>query len=66
MAQVHISNAQKVADQELEDKLGVSALHEAKRATDDEHAQTLRDALRQNRKAVMWSVLISLSIVMEG
>lgn len=63
---VQISTAQKVADRDLEDKLGVSALSEAKQATDDEHAQTLFQALRENRMAVMWSVLISMTIIMEG
>ncbi|ORY68174.1 sugar transporter-like protein [Pseudomassariella vexata] len=65
-SEVQISNVQKVADKELEEKLGVSAILEAKQATEDEHAQTLGQALRENRKAVMWSILISMSIVMEG
>lgn len=63
---VQITTAQKVADRELEDRLGVSALSEAKQATDDEHAQTLLQALRENRKAVIWSILISMTIIMEG
>ncbi|KAI1163066.1 general substrate transporter [Nemania serpens] len=63
---VQITTAQKVADRELEDKLGASALSEAKQATDDEHAQTLFQALKENRMAVMWSVLISMTIIMEG
>lgn len=60
------TNAQKEADRHLEEKLGQDALFEAKQATDDEHAQTLWQALRENRKAVMWSVLISMTIIMEG
>ncbi|KAJ8120235.1 hypothetical protein ONZ43_g3004 [Nemania bipapillata] len=60
------TTAQKVADRELEEKLGQSALFEAKQATDDEHAQTVFQALRENRKAVMWSALISMTIIMEG
>lgn len=63
---IQTSRVQKLADQELEEKLGLSAIHEAKNATDEEHAQTLRQALRENRKAVFWSVLISMSIIMEG
>jgi SP family general alpha glucoside:H+ symporter-like MFS transporter len=60
------SKVQKVADRELEEKLGFEAISEAKQATDEEHAQTLMQALRENRPAVMWSVLISMTIIMEG
>lgn len=63
---VYVSGAQKAADHELEEKLGYTAVFEAKQATNDEHAQTLSQAFNQNRPAVLWSVLISLSIVMEG
>lgn len=63
---VYVSGAQKAADHELEEKLGHTAVFDAKQATDEEHAQTLRQAFSQNRRAVFWSVLISLSIVMEG
>ncbi|KAI0970733.1 general substrate transporter [Xylaria arbuscula] len=59
-------DVQKVADRDLEEKLGQDALLEAKQATDDEHAQTLWQALRENRRAVMWSGLISMTIIMEG
>ncbi|KAG2414774.1 hypothetical protein HFD88_005962 [Aspergillus terreus] len=57
---------EKLAAHHVQDTLGVGAVIEAKQATDEEHAQTLWQALRANRKAVAWSVLISLSIVMEG
>ncbi|KAJ5183939.1 hypothetical protein N7492_001555 [Penicillium capsulatum] len=57
---------EKSAANHVEDTLGHDAIVEAKQATDDEHAQTLWQGLRENRKAVMWSVLVSLSIVMEG
>lgn len=63
---VYVSGAQKAADHELEEKLGQTAIFEAKQATEDEHAQTLVQAFSQNRRAVLWSVMISLSIVMEG
>jgi MFS transporter, SP family, general alpha glucoside:H+ symporter len=63
---VQTTTAQKVADRDLEEKLGHNALFEAKQATDDEHIQTPLQALRENRKAVMWSVLISMTIIMEG
>lgn len=61
-----VTAAQKVADQELEEKLGHSAIFEAKQATEDEHAQGLFQALRENRKAALWSIAISMSIIMEG
>lgn len=57
---------EKTAAHHVEDTLGVGAVIEAKQATDEEHAQTLWQGLRENRKAVAWSVLISMSIIMEG
>lgn len=57
---------EKSAAHHVEDTLGLGAIVEAKHATDEEHAQTLWKALRDNRKAVAWSVLISMSIMMEG
>lgn len=63
---VQVSSAQKAADHELEEKLGLSAIHEAKLATEAEHAQTLWQGLSENRKAVFWSVMISMAIIMEG
>lgn len=57
---------EKSAAHHLEDTLGVGAVLEAKHATDEEHEQTLWQALRANRKAVTWSVLISMTIIMEG
>jgi SP family general alpha glucoside:H+ symporter-like MFS transporter len=63
---VQVSGVQKLADKELEEKLGHNAIFEAKQATDEEHTQTLMQALKENRLAVMWSTLISLTIIMEG
>ncbi|KAJ5937592.1 hypothetical protein N7454_003934 [Penicillium verhagenii] len=57
---------EKTAAHHVEDTLGHGAIFEAKQATDEEHAQTLFEALRDNRKAVAWSMLISMSIIMEG
>lgn len=57
---------EKSAAHHVEDTLGQGAIVEAKHATDEEHAQTLWQALRDNRKAVFWSVMISTSIIMEG
>ncbi|KAF3390771.1 Maltose permease MAL31 [Talaromyces pinophilus] len=60
------TNLEKSALHHVEDALGVGAVVEAMRATDEEHEQTLWQAIRANRKAVAWSVLISMSIIMEG
>ncbi|KAI6775282.1 hypothetical protein HG530_002040 [Fusarium avenaceum] len=38
----------------------------AKQAADEEHSLTLLQAIRQYPKAVMWSALLSTSIIMEG
>ncbi|OJJ42451.1 hypothetical protein ASPZODRAFT_76719 [Penicilliopsis zonata CBS 506.65] len=57
---------EKAAAQQVEDALGHGALVEAKQASDAEHAQTLGEALRIYRKAIGWSILVSLSVIMEG
>ncbi|KAG5752102.1 hypothetical protein H9Q69_005670 [Fusarium xylarioides] len=38
----------------------------AKQAAEEEHNLTLLQAIRKYPKAVMWSVLLSTSIIMEG
>lgn len=55
---------------DLEDKPGTQH-HEvfdqaAKEAADQEHEITLLEALRRHPKAVLWSILLSGSIIMEG
>jgi SP family general alpha glucoside:H+ symporter-like MFS transporter len=57
---------EKLAAHHVEDTLGQGALVDAKQASDEEHSQTLWQAISANHKAVAWSVLISLSIIMEG
>jgi SP family general alpha glucoside:H+ symporter-like MFS transporter len=57
---------EKSAAAHVEDTLGQGAIVEAKHASDEEHAQTPLQALSANRNAVIWSMLISMSIVMEG
>lgn len=59
-------NFEKQAANHVEDTLGQGAIVDAKHASDEEHAQTLFQALSANRKAVFWSMCISMSIVMEG
>lgn len=39
---------------------------EARQATEDQHAMTLREGLRRYPKAVAWSMLLSTAIIMEG
>jgi len=41
-------------------------IHNAKAATDKEQSMTLMQGIRLYPKAIMWSVLISTCIVMEG
>ena len=57
---------EKAAAHEVEERLGVDALIQAKNASDAEHSQTFWQALKANKKAALWSMAISLSIVMEG
>lgn len=57
---------EKAAAHHVEDTLGHGAIIEAKAASDEEHSQSLWQAISANRKAVAWSFIISLSIVMEG
>lgn len=57
---------EKAAAHEVEERLGADAIFQAKQASDDEHKETFFETFKNNRKAVAWSVAISLSIVMEG
>lgn len=41
-------------------------IHNAKKASDNEHAMTLWQGIKLYPKAVAWSILISTCIVMEG
>ncbi|KJR86045.1 MFS transporter, SP family, general alpha glucoside:H+ symporter [Sporothrix schenckii 1099-18] len=50
----------------LQDKLGATSLLEAKKASDAEHEESTWAALKRNRKAVLWSLMVSMSVVMEG
>jgi SP family general alpha glucoside:H+ symporter-like MFS transporter len=51
---------------QVEETLGRGAITEAKSATQAEHELTLWQAIRTHKKAVFWSAVISMSIVMEG
>jgi len=43
-----------------------NVIHDAKRASDNEHKMTLLQGIRLYPKAVGWSLLISTCIAMEG
>lgn len=66
MASTTEYSVEKVAAHHVEETLGHGAIIEAKQAADDEHSQTLWQALKANRTAVGWSVMVSMSVVMEG
>lgn len=55
--------AEKAAQDHVED---VGATKEAKVASQREHETTLWEALKQHKKAAIWSAIISLTIIMEG
>lgn len=45
---------------------GDQAWSDARAANEDEHNLTILQALKQYRWAVMWSLVVSMSIIMEG
>lgn len=49
-----------------DEKANVQSFREAQAASKAEHDTDLRTALRENWKAALWSLVISLTIVMEG
>jgi SP family general alpha glucoside:H+ symporter-like MFS transporter len=49
-----------------DEKANVHSFQEAQAASAAEHDTDFRTALRENWKAVLWSMVISLTIVMEG
>lgn len=64
MADAH--HLEKSAAYHLEDTLGSGAIVDAKQATDEERSQNLWQAISANRRAIAWSMLVSISIIMEG
>jgi len=53
-------------DQKIESQLSSEDFQNARRATQAEHETTLNEALREHYMAVVWSAIVSLTIVMEG
>ncbi|KAH8722900.1 general substrate transporter [Phaeosphaeriaceae sp. PMI808] len=50
----------------IEEQTHQGEFEDAKRAAEEEHQLTLRQAIRYHPTAVLWSVLLSTSIIMEG
>ena len=63
VARIDSKNAAQIASK-VEDYDAL--VHDAAAATDDQVSMTLRQAIRAYPKAIIWSVLFSLAIVMEG
>ncbi|KAF7198503.1 Maltose permease MAL31 [Pseudocercospora fuligena] len=60
-----------MADTDKEKKISeqveqIELIEDAKHASQEEHETTFWQALKSNRKAAMWSAIISLTIIMEG
>lgn len=53
-------------EQHDDPKANLQSLQDAQTAEAEEHNVGLKQALRENWKAAMWSAIISLTIVMEG
>ena len=49
-----------------DEKSSIDEVANAKDATDAEHATTVRQGLKAYKKAIFWSVIFSLCIVMDG
>jgi SP family general alpha glucoside:H+ symporter-like MFS transporter len=52
--------------QHVEEVFGAHAIVDAKHASDAEHNTPLSQVIKRNRKAILWSMCLSMSIVMEG
>lgn len=66
MSHLEIDDSLKFGTQQVEEVLGKDAIQGAKNASDGEHTETLREALRKHWPAILWSMGMSMSVVMEG
>ena len=66
MATYDADESVKIGTQHIEEISGNNAVHEAKLASDSEHDETVRQALKNHWPAVLWSMGMSMSVVMEG
>lgn len=66
MATHEVNESLKFGTQQVEEVLGSHAISSAKNASDDEHDETVAQAIRKHWPAILWSMGMSLSVVMEG
>ncbi|KAG9671051.1 putative sugar transporter, partial [Aureobasidium melanogenum] len=52
--------------QQIEEVFGAHAIADAKHASDAEHNTPLMQVIKKNRKAIAWSMVMSMTVVMEG
>lgn len=52
--------------QQVEEVLGTHAINDAKIASDIEHNAPLSQVIKNNWKAIGWSMVMSMTVVMEG
>jgi len=50
----------------VEEVFGVHAIVDAKHASDAEHNTPLMQVIKKNWKAIAWSMVMSMTVVMEG
>lgn len=55
-----------VPDDKVNPDLGDQMLRDAAAADAAEHKMTIKDGWRTHRKAIMWSMLLSAALIMEG
>lgn len=62
----HEPTVEKAAIDQVENAAGVEDIKNARLAAVAEHETTLWQALKENRKAAFWSVMLSTTVIMEG
>jgi SP family general alpha glucoside:H+ symporter-like MFS transporter len=50
----------------IEEVFGAHAIVDAKHASDAEHNTPLMQVIKKNKKAILWSMVMSMTVVMEG
>lgn len=63
---MNIFKASEISPACVEDVKKWDAVDDAQQASVEEHNETFQESFKANKKAVFWSIIISLSIVMEG
>lgn len=62
----HISATAEQVKADIAEENWVKSAHAGRAANEREHSTSVRTALRENWKAVCWSLIVSMSIIMEG